>query len=197
MGSLQLVANACLLCLSANPTACCLCLWCQVVAQVELWRSRGANKYRTKVYLLPRQLDEQVQGQGRVCAHVCREVCVYAVCGLGRGLCRGPTVKKRLHGAKDGQAGDGGEPWGKPGYCFDGLPSSAEAFLQRTQEQGLGQAGHLPNCPCCWAGLPCCVQVARLHLPKRGRELTRLTEQQSAYINVPIGGPYKAARYRY
>ncbi|GAB4823996.1 hypothetical protein N2152v2_011042 [Parachlorella kessleri] len=69
-----------------------------VVAQVELWQTRGSSKYKTKVYVLPRQLDEQ---------------------------------------------------------------------------------------------------VAKLHLPKRGVELTRLTQKQAAYINVPIEGPFKSPRYRY
>jgi hypothetical protein len=40
-------------------------------------------------------------------------------------------------------------------------------------------------------------QVAKLHLPKRGVELTTLTPKQAAYINVPIEGPFKPLRYRY
>lgn len=40
-------------------------------------------------------------------------------------------------------------------------------------------------------------EVARLHLGHLGVELTRLTEEQSGYINVPIDGPYKPERYRY
>jgi adenosylhomocysteinase len=40
-------------------------------------------------------------------------------------------------------------------------------------------------------------KVARLHLGKLGVELTRLTEKQAEYINVPIDGPYKPDYYRY
>ncbi len=40
-------------------------------------------------------------------------------------------------------------------------------------------------------------KVARLHLDKLGVKLTRLTEQQAAYIGVPVEGPYKADHYRY
>jgi len=40
-------------------------------------------------------------------------------------------------------------------------------------------------------------QVARLHLDKLGVHLTTLTEQQAAYIGVPVDGPYKAEMYRY
>ena len=40
-------------------------------------------------------------------------------------------------------------------------------------------------------------KVARLHLSKIGAHLTELTPEQAAYINVPIEGPYKPARYRY
>lgn len=39
--------------------------------------------------------------------------------------------------------------------------------------------------------------VARLHLDKLGAKLTRLTEEQSSYLNVPIDGPYKSDLYRY
>jgi adenosylhomocysteinase len=39
--------------------------------------------------------------------------------------------------------------------------------------------------------------VARLHLRKIGAELTRLTAEQAAYIDVPIDGPFKAEHYRY
>ena len=39
--------------------------------------------------------------------------------------------------------------------------------------------------------------VARLHLDKIGAKLTELTSEQSAYINVPIDGPYKSDHYRY
>ncbi len=40
-------------------------------------------------------------------------------------------------------------------------------------------------------------QVAALHLPKLGAKLTKLSDDQATYINVPIGGPYKPAHYRY
>jgi adenosylhomocysteinase len=40
-------------------------------------------------------------------------------------------------------------------------------------------------------------EVARLHLDKLGVKLTRLTPQQSAYIDVPVEGPYKPDYYRY
>jgi adenosylhomocysteinase len=40
-------------------------------------------------------------------------------------------------------------------------------------------------------------KVAALHLPKLGAKLTKLTKEQSAYINVPIEGPFKPAHYRY
>ncbi|MFZ4115927.1 MAG: adenosylhomocysteinase [Chthoniobacterales bacterium] len=40
-------------------------------------------------------------------------------------------------------------------------------------------------------------EVARLHLEKIGVKLTVLTEEQSAYLDIPIEGPYKPAHYRY
>ena len=40
-------------------------------------------------------------------------------------------------------------------------------------------------------------KVARLHLPKLGAKLTRLTPEQAAYIGVPVDGPYKPDWYRY
>jgi len=39
--------------------------------------------------------------------------------------------------------------------------------------------------------------VAILHLDKIGAKLTKLTEEQAKYINVPIEGPYKNEQYRY
>ena len=39
--------------------------------------------------------------------------------------------------------------------------------------------------------------VARLHLAQIGVKLTRLTQEQAAYIGVPAGGPYKPEQYRY
>ena len=40
-------------------------------------------------------------------------------------------------------------------------------------------------------------KVARLHLGKLGAKLTQLTEDQAAYIGVPLEGPYKPLGYRY
>lgn len=40
-------------------------------------------------------------------------------------------------------------------------------------------------------------KVARLHLDALGVELTTLTEEQAAYIGVPVDGPYKVDHYRY
>ncbi|OGR00312.1 MAG: adenosylhomocysteinase [Deltaproteobacteria bacterium RIFOXYD12_FULL_55_16] len=40
-------------------------------------------------------------------------------------------------------------------------------------------------------------KVARLHLKKLGVHLTELSKVQAAYIDVPVGGPYKADHYRY
>ena len=40
-------------------------------------------------------------------------------------------------------------------------------------------------------------KVARLHLAKLGATLTRLSEEQSAYIGVSAEGPYKPEYYRY
>jgi len=40
-------------------------------------------------------------------------------------------------------------------------------------------------------------EVARLHLEKLGVQLTRLTDEQAAYIGVPVDGPYKPDYYRY
>ncbi|WP_169581655.1 MULTISPECIES: adenosylhomocysteinase [Microbacterium] len=40
-------------------------------------------------------------------------------------------------------------------------------------------------------------KVARLHLAALGVELTTLTQEQAAYIGVPVEGPYKLDHYRY
>jgi adenosylhomocysteinase len=40
-------------------------------------------------------------------------------------------------------------------------------------------------------------KVARLHLQALGVKLTRLTDDQAAYIGVPVEGPYKPDHYRY
>ncbi|NLY63487.1 MAG: adenosylhomocysteinase [Alcaligenaceae bacterium] len=40
-------------------------------------------------------------------------------------------------------------------------------------------------------------KVARLHLSKLGVQLTKLSEQQAAYIGVSTEGPYKPDHYRY
>ncbi len=40
-------------------------------------------------------------------------------------------------------------------------------------------------------------EVARLHLEQIGVKLTRLTDEQAAYLGVPVDGPYKPDHYRY
>ena len=40
-------------------------------------------------------------------------------------------------------------------------------------------------------------KVARLHLDALGVKLTKLSDEQAAYIGVPVEGPYKANHYRY
>jgi adenosylhomocysteinase len=40
-------------------------------------------------------------------------------------------------------------------------------------------------------------KVARLHLDALGVKLTRLSDEQAAYIGVPVEGPYKPDHYRY
>jgi adenosylhomocysteinase len=40
-------------------------------------------------------------------------------------------------------------------------------------------------------------EVARLHLGALGAKLTKLSEEQAAYIGVPVDGPYKPDHYRY
>ncbi|MDE0779049.1 MAG: adenosylhomocysteinase, partial [Nocardioides sp.] len=40
-------------------------------------------------------------------------------------------------------------------------------------------------------------EVARLHLDALGVKLTTLTEGQSAYLGLPVEGPYKTDAYRY
>jgi adenosylhomocysteinase len=40
-------------------------------------------------------------------------------------------------------------------------------------------------------------EVARLHLAKIGAKLTRLTDDQAAYIGITPDGPFKADHYRY
>jgi len=40
-------------------------------------------------------------------------------------------------------------------------------------------------------------EVARLHLERIGVKLTKLTDQQAAYLGVDANGPYKADHYRY
>ncbi len=40
-------------------------------------------------------------------------------------------------------------------------------------------------------------RVARLHLDKFGAKLTVLSDEQAAYIGVPVEGPYKPDHYRY
>lgn len=40
-------------------------------------------------------------------------------------------------------------------------------------------------------------KVARLHLTKVGAHLTRLSQEQADYIDIPVDGPYKPEHYRY
>jgi len=40
-------------------------------------------------------------------------------------------------------------------------------------------------------------EVARLHLEHVGVKLTKMTQEQSDYIGIPVDGPYKADHYRY
>jgi len=40
-------------------------------------------------------------------------------------------------------------------------------------------------------------KVARLHLDKLGVKLTKLTNDQAAYLGIPVEGPYKSDHYRY
>jgi len=40
-------------------------------------------------------------------------------------------------------------------------------------------------------------KVAALHLEKLGVNLTKLTDEQSGYLNIPVNGPYKPEWYRY
>ena len=40
-------------------------------------------------------------------------------------------------------------------------------------------------------------KVARLHLDKLRAKLTKLSEAQTAYIGVPVEGPFKPEHYRY
>jgi adenosylhomocysteinase len=40
-------------------------------------------------------------------------------------------------------------------------------------------------------------KVARLHLDSLGARLTELSDEQAAYIGVPVEGPYKSEHYRY
>ncbi len=40
-------------------------------------------------------------------------------------------------------------------------------------------------------------KVARLHLDALGVRLTKLTPEQSAYLGIPVEGPYKSDHYRY
>jgi adenosylhomocysteinase len=40
-------------------------------------------------------------------------------------------------------------------------------------------------------------KVARLHIAKLGVKLTKLTDDQAKYLDVPVEGPYKAEIYRY
>jgi len=40
-------------------------------------------------------------------------------------------------------------------------------------------------------------KVAALHLGHLGAKLTKLTEEQSKYLGIPVEGPFKGENYRY
>ncbi len=40
-------------------------------------------------------------------------------------------------------------------------------------------------------------KVASLHLDKIGVKLTKMTDQQASYLNLPVNGPFKPEHYRY
>jgi len=40
-------------------------------------------------------------------------------------------------------------------------------------------------------------KVALLHLDQLGAKLTKLTKEQSKYLNIPVNGPFKSDHYRY
>ncbi len=40
-------------------------------------------------------------------------------------------------------------------------------------------------------------EVAMLHLDRLGAKLTKLTQEQADYLNIPVEGPYKPEHYRY
>ena len=40
-------------------------------------------------------------------------------------------------------------------------------------------------------------KVAELHLKKVGAKLSKLSQEQADYINVPVNGPFKTEQYRY
>ena len=40
-------------------------------------------------------------------------------------------------------------------------------------------------------------KVARLHLDALGVELTELSKEQAAYLDLDVAGPYKPEHYRY
>ena len=40
-------------------------------------------------------------------------------------------------------------------------------------------------------------KVAQLHLERIGAKLTTLTAEQSAYLGLPVEGPFKPDHYRY
>ena len=40
-------------------------------------------------------------------------------------------------------------------------------------------------------------QVARAHLPALAVKLTKLSDDQSGYLGIPVEGPFKPEHYRY
>uniref|UniRef100_A0A7S1Y144 Adenosylhomocysteinase n=1 Tax=Phaeomonas parva TaxID=124430 RepID=A0A7S1Y144_9STRA len=68
----------------------------------------------------------------------------------------------------------------------------AQIELWTERESGKYETGHVYVLP-----KELDEKVARLHLASLGVELTELSQEQADYINVPVGGPYKPAAYRY
>lgn len=40
-------------------------------------------------------------------------------------------------------------------------------------------------------------EVARAHLQQLNVKLTKLSDEQSTYLDIPVNGPYKPSHYRY
>merc|ERR1712083_1273629 len=68
----------------------------------------------------------------------------------------------------------------------------AQLELWKEKDSGKYESGHVYVLP-----KTLDEKVARLHLPSLGVELTKLTKEQSDYVNIPVEGPYKPETYRY